>query len=295
MDWQYTLVKTYVFVCEGFKEELYIAAARMSNNDQPSFTDEELITIYLFGIMQGHFQMKAIYNYTRNHLGAWFPGLPSYQAFVNRLGRLGAVFMMLTERILSFADTRGVDHSTKLVDSFPVVMALGKRGDHAKVALELADKGKCASKGIFYHGVKVHVVAKRHRGRLPLPEAIGLSKASEHDLTALRSFLSGMRQCQLFGDKIYYDQPLKKQLKADQAVELHTPIRRKKGQAYLRSDQELYGTLVSRIRQPIESLFNWIQEKTNIERASKVRSANGLLVHVFGKIAAAMFILVFNP
>ncbi|MCI5219795.1 MAG: hypothetical protein D3914_11570, partial [Candidatus Electrothrix sp. LOE2] len=41
----------------------------------------------------------------------------------------------------------------------------------------------------------------------------------------------------------------------------------------------------------IESLFNWIEEKTGIQTASKVRSTQGLLVHVFGKLAAAMLML----
>jgi len=49
----------------------------------------------------------------------------------------------------------------------------------------------------------------------------------------------------------------------------------------------LYSKAVSKIRQPIESLFNWLNEKTDIQRASRVRSTKGLLVPVFGKIAAA--------
>jgi hypothetical protein len=43
------------------------------------------------------------------------------------------------------------------------------------------------------------------------------------------------------------------------------------------------------VRQPIEALFAWIEEKTGIECASKVRSYNGLMVHVFGELAAALF------
>ena len=50
-------------------------------------------------------------------------------------------------------------------------------------------------------------------------------------------------------------------------------------------------TAISQIRQPIESLFNWVQEKTGIQIASKVRSYQGLMVHVFGKLAAALFIM----
>jgi len=57
---------------------------------------------------------------------------------------------------------------------------------------------------------------------------------------------------------------------------------------------DLCSRAVSRIRQPIESLINWIIEKIDIQRASKVRSTKGLLVHVFGRIAAAFIFLIFN-
>jgi hypothetical protein len=50
-----------------------------------------------------------------------------------------------------------------------------------------------------------------------------------------------------------------------------------------------------KVRQPIEGLFNWLIEKTDFQRASKVRSTKGLLVHVFGKLAAAFIYLIFNP
>ncbi|MFT4156092.1 hypothetical protein [Parafilimonas sp.] len=50
---------------------------------------------------------------------------------------------------------------------------------------------------------------------------------------------------------------------------------------------DLWSKAVSTVRQPVESLFNWQIEKTDIQRASKVRSTKGLLVHVFGKMAAA--------
>ncbi len=57
--------------------------------------------------------------------------------------------------------------------------------------------------------------------------------------------------------------------------------------------EKYHNRLVSKFRQPIESLFNWIIEKTNIQRASKVRSTNALLIHCWGKLAFAFFLLVF--
>ena len=78
-----------------------------------------------------------------------------------------------------------------------------------------------------------------------------------------------------------------------------TPVKAIKGQSEVtrqwdKASNDLYSRAVSCIRQPIESLFNWIIEKTDIQRASKVRSTNGLLVHFFGKIAAAFIFLIFN-
>ena len=49
---------------------------------------------------------------------------------------------------------------------------------------------------------------------------------------------------------------------------------------------------VSKLRQLIKSFFNWLNEKTEIQRASKVRLTKGLLVYTFGKSAVAMLIYV---
>jgi hypothetical protein len=49
------------------------------------------------------------------------------------------------------------------------------------------------------------------------------------------------------------------------------------------------------MRQPIESLFNWTDEKTGIQRASKVRSHQGFLVHAFGRVSVTMLLLALNP
>ena len=46
---------------------------------------------------------------------------------------------------------------------------------------------------------------------------------------------------------------------------------------------------ISGIKQAIESLNNWLIEKTSIQRASKVRSASGLVAFLFARIASAYF------
>jgi len=73
--------------------------------------------------------------------------------------------------------------------------------------------------------------------------------------------------------------------------EMLTPIKEVKGMTdqikqRLKAADDLFSTAVSRIRQPIEALFNWLIEKADIQKASKVRSTKGLLVHAFGRLAA---------
>ncbi len=77
-----------------------------------------------------------------------------------------------------------------------------------------------------------------------------------------------------------------------------TPVKAVKGQTEIEKQRnkaadDLFSTAVSKVRQPIESFFNWLIEKTDFQKASKVRSTKGLMVHVFGKMAAAFINLIF--
>ena len=50
-----------------------------------------------------------------------------------------------------------------------------------------------------------------------------------------------------------------------------------------------------KVRRSIESLFNWLIQKTDIERACTVQASKGLLIYIFGKIAPVFLNLVFQP
>ena len=244
--------------------------------------------------------MREIYDYAAEHFAEWFPALPSYQSYNRRLNRLSAVFAPLAEAALSQIDCACTQQeAVRIADSMPIMLAKEKRSSQAKVAPELADKGYervlyCSSKGTFFYGVKLHAVVERRPGALPVPRRVGLTPGSENDLTALRRVLPNIEGGHLYGDKAYSDGPMKERLAEEQNLDVRTPVKRKKGQKHLSAASKLFSTAVSKVRQPIESLFNWINEKTGIQRASKGRSYQGLLVHVFGRFAAAMLLLAFN-
>ncbi|MFV0539688.1 MAG: hypothetical protein ACK5MZ_00420 [Aestuariibaculum sp.] len=59
----------------------------------------------------------------------------------------------------------------------------------------------------------------------------------------------------------------------------------------LKAADDLFSTAVSKVRQPIEAIFNWLIEKADIQKASKVRSTKGLISHAFERLAAAFIAL----
>ena len=80
----------------------------------------------------------------------WFPNLPSYVAFIQRLNRFESLFPMLVELILKDFCESDIAQQIRLIDSMPIILANAKRSSRAKVANQFANKGYCSSKGIYY-------------------------------------------------------------------------------------------------------------------------------------------------
>ena len=162
----------------------------------------------------------------------------------------------------------------------------------ARVGREVADIGFCAAKQTRFHGVRLHCLAQRRAHQLPLPAQVWLCGASHHDSKAFIEQQPEIATTELFGDLAYPTPAIISHLKEEQA-RLIAPQKKPKGKE-LSDAEKYYNRLVRRIRQPVESLFNWIQEKTQIQRASKVRSTDALMIQCWGKLAVAFFLLVFN-
>ena len=294
----FKLIALYYYICECYDKELRWHCERFSNNNSlPDFIDEELLTIYIFSMIEEEkYKVKSIHTYAKKYLHDWFPKLPSYQTFNNRLNRLASVFPPLIICLLKGVDTTGVRFDISLLDSMPIITCSGKRS--GKVASQITDKGYCSTKKLHYYGAKLHGIAFHRKGKLPFPEYFSLTKSSEHDLNAVREILPHLKGRAVIGDKAYSKKDFSEILEKEHGVCIYTPIKLVKGESiqirqFKYAADKLFSTAVSRLRQPIESLFNWLIEKTDIQRASKVRSTKGLTVHVFGRIAAAISLWVF--
>jgi Transposase DDE domain len=294
MNWKETLISLYLYTSENKNIKNYLTTLRMSNNHRPVFTDEEVMTIYIFGICQGHRTVKAIHRYTRDHLLDWFPDLPNYEGFNTRLNVLSGAFSLLSADLMLAGYQTLCFTSESVIDSMPIIVAGNRRSSTAKTAPEICEKGYCSSKDMYYYGLKLHLLGFVQPGTLPMPECCWFTPASSNDLNAAKDILHGIHNRKIYGDKIYFVKEHAEELHKSNATRMLTPVKKGKGQTVIDAADNLFSTAISRIRQPIESFFNWLNSKTTIQDATKTRSAKGLYTHVWGKFAAALFCFIFN-
>lgn len=291
------LITLYCNICQcndnRFREKLQ----RLSNNNCPKFTDEELITIYIWGTSLQLFKRKAIYNFVKKYFLEWFPDLPSYQAFCRRLNFLTPAMKALTEIWCEQIDFNSVLGNDFVVDSFPVALATNSRSNRGKIgkAEGICDLCRNSTKKVWYHGVKVHIFGRLRAGTIPVPRSATVSASTYCDLWAAKQIVfdcAPISNGKLYADKAYIDADWADTLKKEYGIEIITPRKRKVYDTLNPSDA--YSTYICGVRQPIESLFNWINAKTNIENASHIRSVEGLFFHVFSCLACAAYFMCFN-
>lgn len=295
---QLQLIRLYFYVCKVYEKRLKFCTQRFSNNQrEPQFTDCELLTTWIFGIGYEKCRTdKQVYEHIANYWIEWFPDLPSYQAYNRRLNDVCSLYPVLVEELVRL-QTALLSHAPQacfvVSDSMPVITCSAKR--KAKVARHLCDKGYNATKSMYYYGVKLHALSWYEKGSLPIVGQLLMGAASEHDLEAQRYDLEQLKEQVVFVDKAFKDRDLEK-LYEDNGGALMVPMKYHRGhdqqhrQRHKAAD-ELMGRCFSTIRQPIESFFAWINERTGVQLASKVRSFKGLLKHVFGRIAAAFAVM----
>ena len=76
--------------------------------------------------LEARLKVKHIHEFTNKHLHDWFPKLPSYEAFTNRINRLCEVFKVLSESILTEFVPVDCNQDVSLIDSMPVIICSGK-------------------------------------------------------------------------------------------------------------------------------------------------------------------------
>ncbi len=179
-------IALYFYVCERYEAELKYPCQRFSNNDAPAFTDHEVLTLYLYLHSEEHrLKIKEMHRFAQRYLLSWFPHLPSYSAFNSRLNRLCMAMQKLCSELLGQNAPADCSRESSLVDALPIMTysaAMGK----AKWLHNPPAKGSCATKDLYYYGVKLHALSWSRPGKLPYPQRLVVSSAAENDLSVFK-------------------------------------------------------------------------------------------------------------
>jgi transposase len=147
--------RLYVFVDDFLKAHPELAHWRRSNNDDPAFTDAEVLAV---GLMQGSLgvaTLRKTHAMIRDNIGFAFPRLPGYKQWVRRLHALAFIAGRLVEAAFALVALSSV--RLYLLDAKPVPVCKPIR--HGRVRLLREDGayfGK-TSAGWFF-GFKLHVI-----------------------------------------------------------------------------------------------------------------------------------------
>jgi hypothetical protein len=202
-------------------------ALRRSNNSDPLFSDQEVITIALVGELKGENSQRGWYRFVRkNHLHL-FPALCSLTRYGRRLRRLKDVMSLIREQFIYQLDAK-VDHY-RIVDSFPLRLCHLRRLSSSTTPFEYcATVGYCEALKEYFYGFKVHLLTDL-RG---IPIYMVLTPAHPHDTQGLVALLEDLPKRELanltlivVGDKAYVGGEYARMLKETYGVDI-LPIER---------------------------------------------------------------------
>ena len=213
MDRELRLVWLYCVIEEAIRSIVGTGRIR-PHGPHPELTDAEVLTLQIWGEIEGLPSDAAIWRTSVDRWLEWFPSLGSEWNFVRRCANLGG----LMERILALLF--GPSRDWNAFDGLPLpVCRLARAGRDKRFKGEAA-RSFCAAKNEFYYGFKagalMNSVGEIYRVWL------GPANVDERDMLEATGFgMPGL----LFTDKGLISEPLM-DLMLGRAIELTMPLRK---------------------------------------------------------------------
>jgi hypothetical protein len=199
-------------------EEAYLTVTQGKNirrcGEKPRMTDIEILTIEIFGEIQGHHTDAAIWRYIHQHWLPWFPKLISYKAFAKQCANLSLVKQLIFSYLFSPLDT------IHITDGVPMPICHLARAKRSKLFKGEVAFGYCAAKDEHYYGFKGHVIINLKQQ----VTAFSLTPANVDEREVLNNVRDGKLKGLLIGDKGLLSKRLQAELASD-GIDLQTPLR----------------------------------------------------------------------
>lgn len=241
----------------------------------PKLSDAELAALAVISALLGFGSERRFVRWAREHLGPWFPYLPSRDGYNKRLRRAAATIMHITGALAR--DCPDWHDDVWLVDSTPVPCGASRETARRSDLAEWAQYGWCASHSRFFWGLRLHMIATP--AGLPVAFALAGAKADERDVCADMIARSGLARPgqTLIADKGYRSKAFENQLNTA-GITLIRPAARNEPP---RPHQQFLRPL----RQIIESVCDTLKDQLSLERHNG-RTPAGLAVRVLTRILA---------
>ena len=285
LDMELLFTAVYCVVSDFIKLMGGQQSFRQSNNDDPEFTDAELITIILVGHLAGATSQRSWHRHVRKNYIDLFPKLCSRTRFARREAKLHNLVCFFQQNLCSLL---AASSSRELiVDSFPIELCNIQRLKSSSQPFQYdgADIGYCAAKKQHYYGFKGHLVTDP-RG---VPIFLCLTSASKSDLHSLEFVVEEMLKLGIIkedtvyiGDKGYVGQEFQDHVNQTYGVRLLSMEREYKKTLYGPSPLNEF---IQKIRKIIETSINLFSVELNAGR-TKRRTIKGLITSLITKLAA---------
>ena len=258
--------------------------AQPNGGYQARTSNAEMLTLAVLQAVLGYASELRWLRYARKHLRPLFPNLPLQPGYNRRLRRLAPTMVWLIGALAR--RTTVVSDDVWLVDSTPVECARSRETVKRSDLAGWAEYGYCASHSRHFWGLRLHLVATVHG--LPIAWALTGAKADERtvltDLIATTPALAGGGRT-IIADKNYHGREFETQLTATGFTLL------RKARA---GENPRTGTsLLKRLRQTIESIFDTLKDQLSLERHGG-RTPAGVIIRVLQRLLALTAVIWHN-
>ncbi len=243
-------------------------------NRKAGLSESEIITL-LIAFHGGQFKnFKHFYvNYVLVHLKSDFPGLVSYNRFIELSHRSALAFMMYLHYCC-----RGECTGISFIDSTILRVCHNKRIKRNKTFKGIAEVGK-STMGWFF-GFKLHLIIN-DKGEI-LSFYLTKGNVDDRDAKAITQMTQEIFG-KLFGDKGYISKALSDLLFGN-GIQLITAVRRNMKSKALSNEERL----LLRKRSVIETVNDELKNICQVEH-TRHRSISGFLLNIMSAIAAYSF------
>jgi hypothetical protein len=247
---------------------------RKSRNRKAGLSESEVITL-LIAFHSGQFRnFKHFYvNYVSVHMKDDFPGLVSYNRFIELSHRSAYAFMFFLHY-----SCKGECTGISFIDSTVLRVCHNKRIKRNRVFKDLAEVGK-STMGWFF-GFKLHIIIN-DKGEI-LSFYLTKGNVDDRDVKAITKMTQDIFG-KLFGDKGYISKALSDLLFGN-GIQLITQVRRNMKKKALSCEEKL----LLRKRSVIETVNDELKNICQVEH-TRHRSISGFLLNILGAIAAYSF------